>query len=81
MHGVAAHFATTDDATLAQTVAMVAAPTEGAGSAPEVTREARIDANAFRGASGVLQVNQSAGVGNSATNAVVVRLPATAGGI
>lgn len=73
--------ATTDDATLAQTVAMVAAPTEGAGSAPEVTREARIDANAFRGASGVLQVNQSAGVGNSATNAVVVRLPATAGGI
>lgn len=73
--------ATTDDATLAHTVAIVAAPTEGAGSAPEVAREARIDANAFRGASGVLQVNQSAGVGNSATNAVVVKLPASAGGM
>ena len=70
----------TDDRVLAQ-VAPGTPPTEGAGSAPEVSREARIDATAFRGASGVLQVNQSAGVGNVATNAVVVRLPASAGGI
>lgn len=70
----------TDDRVLAQIVPGTP-PTEGAGSAPEVSREARIDASAFRGASGVLQVNQSAGVGNAATNAVVVRLPATAGGI
>lgn len=73
-------FSATDDRVLEQVVPG-APPTEGAGSAPEVSREARIDASAFRGASGVLQVNQSAGVGNSAANAVVVvRLPATAGG-
>jgi hypothetical protein len=31
--------------------------------------------DAFRGSQGVVQVNQTAGVGNSSANAIVIQLP------
>ena len=48
--------------------------TEGAGSAPLV-RTATIGPDAFRGSQGVVQVNQTAGVGNASVNAIVLQLP------
>lgn len=38
-------------------------------------REARIDGSALRAPSGVLQINQTAGVGNASANAIVLQLP------
>jgi hypothetical protein len=38
-------------------------------------RQARIADGAFRGSQGVVQVNQTAGVGNFSTNAIVLQLP------
>ena len=38
-------------------------------------RQARIADEAFRGSQGVVQVNQTAGVGNLSTNAIVLQLP------
>jgi hypothetical protein len=49
--------------------------TEGDGVAPEQIRETHIGNDAFRGSHGVVQLNQSAGVGNSSANAIVLRLP------
>lgn len=48
--------------------------TEGAGASPGV-RTATIDRDAFRGSQGVVQVNQTAGVGNASVNAIVLQLP------
>ncbi|OHE84009.1 MAG: hypothetical protein A2579_08415 [Lysobacterales bacterium RIFOXYD1_FULL_69_11] len=62
-----------DDAALAD-VAGDANTTEGA-VAPSWRREAVIADDAFRGSQGVVQVNQTAGVGNSSTNAIVLQLP------
>lgn len=47
------------------------------GTAPPA-RDARIDAGAFRGSAGVVQVNQTAGVGNASVNAIVLQLPGSA---
>lgn len=66
-----------DDTALAQAVG--APPAEGAGTPPTAAREARIDAGAFSGSTGVIQVNQGAGVGNAATNAIVLHLPLQGG--
>ena len=62
-----------DDAALAD-VAGDANTTEGA-VVPSWRREAVIADDAFRGSQGVVQVNQTAGVGNSSTNAIVLQLP------
>jgi hypothetical protein len=43
--------------------------------APAWRREAVIADDAFRGRQGVLQVNQTAGVGNNSANAIVIQLP------
>lgn len=48
--------------------------TEGAEASPMV-RTATIDRDAFRGSQGVVQVNQTAGVGNASVNAIVLQLP------
>ncbi len=45
---------------------------------PSTTREARIDAGAFRDSAGVVQINQTAGVGNASVNAIVLQLPGSA---
>lgn len=64
-----------DNAVLAAT----AAPTARAGRAAgpqQGLREARIDgATALRDTQGVVQINQSAGVGNASVNAVVLQIP------
>lgn len=49
-------------------------PTERTESTPRL-RQAVIADDAFRGGQGVVQVNQTAGVGNASTNAIVLRLP------
>ncbi|MFC3552330.1 hypothetical protein ACFOLC_15095 [Lysobacter cavernae] len=61
-----------DDTALAAVTGDTA--TEGT-AAPPAIREARIDSGAFRGSQGVVQVNQTAGVGNASTNAIVLQLP------
>jgi hypothetical protein len=43
--------------------------------APAWRREAVIADDAFRGSQGVVQVNQTAGVGNNSANAIVIQLP------
>ena len=61
-----------DDAALAGT----AGETEpGATATAPPSRQAVIADGAFDGSRGVVQVNQTAGVGNSATNAIVLQLP------
>lgn len=62
-----------DDAALAET-ATTGTSTEGAATATP-DRRATIDLDAFRGSQGVVQVNQTAGVGNLSTNAIVLQLP------
>ncbi|TWH99479.1 hypothetical protein IP90_03094 [Luteimonas cucumeris] len=62
-----------DDAALANTTGS-ATSTEGAATATP-DRRALIDIDAFRGSQGVVQVNQTAGVGNLSTNAIVLQLP------
>jgi len=62
-----------DDAALADT-ATTGTSTEGAATATP-DRRAVIDLDAFRGGQGVVQVNQTAGVGNLSTNAIVLQLP------
>ena len=62
-----------DDAALADVAGDATTP-EGA-VAPSWRREAVIADDAFRGSQGVVQVNQTAGVGNSSTNAIVLQLP------
>jgi hypothetical protein len=68
----AAPAAALDDAALASVAG--SHPTEGAGSTPRL-RQAVIGDDAFRGSQGVVQVNQTAGVGNASTNAIVLQLP------
>lgn len=65
--------ASADDAALAETTGS-APSTEGAATATP-DRRALIDPDAFRGSQGVVQVNQTAGVGNLSTNAIVLQLP------
>ncbi|MDV3255389.1 MAG: hypothetical protein LOX98_08175 [Lysobacter sp.] len=61
-----------DDAALAG----VAGDTTSGGAQPTSRpREAFIADDAFRGSQGVVQVNQTAGVGNASTNAIVLQLP------
>ncbi len=62
-----------DDAALAET-AGAGTSTEGTATATP-DRRALIDTDAFRGSQGVVQVNQTAGVGNLSTNAIVLQLP------
>lgn len=63
-----------DNAALAATAANAGlAPATDAPAMP--LREARIEPGAIGGASGVLQINQSAGVGNASANAIVLQLP------
>lgn len=62
-----------DDAALAGVAGDAAAP--AAAGAPARVREAHIADGAFRGSQGVVQVNQTAGVGNVSTNAIVLQLP------
>lgn len=67
-----APFTGVDDAALAA----IAGDTSSEGAeAPSRPREARIAEGAFRGSQGVVQVNQTAGVGNASTNAIVLQLP------
>lgn len=61
-----------DDAALA---AIAAEPGTGDRAAPAALRDARIGDDAFRGSQGVVQLNQTAGVGNLSTNAIVLQLP------
>lgn len=61
-----------DDATLAAVAGNN--PTEGTET-PSGLRHATIADDAFHGSQGVVQVNQSAGVGNLSTNAIVLQLP------
>jgi hypothetical protein len=65
--------ANADDAALAET-AGAGTSTEGTATASP-DRRALIDIGAFRGSQGVVQVNQTAGVGNLSTNAIVLQLP------
>jgi hypothetical protein len=62
-----------DNAALAATAAPTAAG--DAPLAPAPVREARIDAGAIASPRGVLQINQTAGVGNASANAIVLQLP------
>jgi hypothetical protein len=52
-------------------------PTVGADASPRL-RQAVIADDALRGSQGVVQVNQTAGVGNFSTNAIVLQLPGSA---
>ena len=71
--GGASLVALADDAALADT-ATTGTSTEGTATATP-DRRATIDLDAFRGSQGVVQVNQTAGVGNLSTNAIVLQLP------
>lgn len=69
---IAGHIAGVSDAVLA---AVAGNPgTEGA-AAPPVLREATLGGDSFVGSQGVVQVNQTAGVGNASVNAIVLQLP------
>lgn len=48
--------------------------TEGTAIPPPL-HDARIEPGAFAGSQGVVQVNQTAGVGNASVNAIVLRIP------
>lgn len=61
-----------DDAALA---AVAGEPTPESTDTIAPIRRARIADGAFRGSQGVVQVNQTAGVGNFSTNAIVLQLP------
>lgn len=61
-----------DDAALAAVAG--SNPTEGA-EAPRGLRQVEIADGAFHGSQGVVQVNQTAGVGNVSANAIVLQLP------
>ena len=61
-----------DDATLA---AVAGKQPTGETETPSGLRHAVIADDAFRGSQGVVQVNQTAGVGNFSTNAIVLQLP------
>ncbi|QWP77720.1 hypothetical protein J5226_04715 [Lysobacter sp. K5869] len=65
-----------DDAALAQVAGPATAPLE-TRRAPGL-RDAAIADDAFRGGQGVLQLNQTAGIGNASVNAIVLRLPGSA---
>lgn len=72
----AIEIARASDAALASTAP---AGTSTEGTVTVVTeRRAVIDLDAFRGIQGVVQVNQTAGVGNLSTNAIVLQLPGSA---
>lgn len=71
--GAGVDVATADDAALAGTTGDAVA-----GTAPVVAqadRRASIAVGALRGGQGLVQVNQTAGVGNTSTNAIVLQLP------
>ncbi len=55
--------------------AAVPSPGPDNGPAPTAERSARIDPGAFRGAGGVVQVNQTAGLGNTTGNAFMLQAP------
>ena len=63
-----------DDAALAVAVGAPSPSSAQAGAGARM-REATIDRGALTGHRGVLQVNQTAGVGNVSVNAVLVQLP------
>ena len=65
-----------DDALNQTASAGVAGDTTSGGAQPTSRpSEAFIADDAFRGSQGVVQVNQTAGVGNASTNAIVLQLP------
>ncbi|KRB07685.1 hypothetical protein [Lysobacter sp. Root690] len=63
-----------DDAALASVAGANGDDAYGANAAPSL-REAVIADDAFRGGQGVLQLNQTAGIGNASVNAIVLQLP------
>lgn len=63
-----------DDAALASVAGANGDDAYGANAAPSL-REAVIADDAFRGGQGVLQLNQTAGTGNTSVNAIVLQLP------
>jgi hypothetical protein len=63
-----------DNASLAATQASTA-PTPPDDSARAPLRQARIEGAAIGGATGVVQVNQTAGAGNASANVIVLQLP------
>ena len=69
--------ATVDDGALAQNAGTQ--PPEWTGESPASRREARIDAGVLAGSTGVVQVNQSAGVGNSVANVIALSLSGAGG--
>lgn len=71
--GGASLVALADDAALADTATTGTSTERTATATPD--RRAVIDLDAFRGSQGVVQVNQTAGVGNLSTNAIVLQLP------
>jgi hypothetical protein len=58
-----------------QLAAVSPRPGPAAGPAPTTGRTALIDPGAFHGTSGVVQVNQTAGLGNATGNAFVLQTP------
>lgn len=71
------------EATAVQSVDVTALATVAAGPAPDAAdalapvplREARIEGAALANPQGVLQLNQTAGVGNASANAIVLHVP------
>ena len=68
------------DAELAQTVTGVGA-SDSKNSNSNAPKMATIEGNAFNGSRGVVQVNQSAGVGNATGNSFAMRVETGAGGL
>lgn len=73
----AAHGVQTIDLELLATVSADAAPVDidALADGPAPLREARIGDGAFQSPQGVLQINQTAGVGNASANAIVLQIP------
>lgn len=71
--GVSTDIGAADDAALAGTTGAAIEP--GTTTVSPLHRQAVIADGAFEGSRGVVQVNQTAGVGNSTTNALVLQLP------
>ncbi|WP_434657416.1 adhesin [Pseudomonas sp. R3-56] len=71
--GISAHPQSMDDSALSQqNVALV--PNSGATDTPTGSRQVATSDQAFTGSRGVIQVNQSAGVGNRMANTLSIRV-------
>ncbi|PYC22552.1 adhesin [Aquipseudomonas alcaligenes] len=63
-----------DDFALAQSVAQAQVHSGAVAATPNASRSVHLDDGAFAGSKGVVQLNQSAGVGNQAINNVGIRV-------